>query len=106
MSIVHRATLTPPKPEIFGEWLAKQPWASALGGLESVIGSYRFDDPAGRVGIECTLLAFGSAVVHLPATYREAALEGAEDYLMGTTEHSVLGRRWVYDACADPVAVK
>ncbi|MBO0843657.1 MAG: hypothetical protein J2O46_10755, partial [Nocardioides sp.] len=65
-----------------------------------------FDDPAGRVGIECTLLQVGSTVVHLPATYRGAPLEGAERYLMATTDHSALGKRWVYDACADPVAVK
>jgi hypothetical protein len=38
-------------------------------------------------------------------TYRDAPLEGAEDRLLGTAEHSVLGRRWMYDACADPVYV-
>ena len=33
-----------------------------------------------------------------------APLEGAEPYLVGTVDHSVLGTRWVYDAMADPVA--
>jgi hypothetical protein len=38
-------------------------------------------------------------------TYRAAPLDGAEEWLIGTTEHSVLGTRWVYDAVADPVFV-
>ena len=33
-------------------------------------------------------------------------MNAAPDVLIGTTEHSVLGRRWVYDACADPVYVR
>lgn len=104
MSIVHKATLTPTKPEIFGAWLATQSWCE--GDLNRTIGSYRFDDPAGRVGIECVLLEVGESVVHLPVSYREAPLAGADDFLMATTEHSALGTRYVYDACADPVAVR
>ncbi len=38
-------------------------------------------------------------------TYRGAPLEGAEEHLIGTTDHSVLGPRWVYDGCGDPVGV-
>jgi hypothetical protein len=38
-------------------------------------------------------------------TYRGAPLEGAEEHLIDTTDHSVLGKRWVYDACGDPVGV-
>ena len=38
-------------------------------------------------------------------TYRDAPLDGGEPWLIGTTEHSVLGRRWVYDGCGDPVYV-
>ncbi|MFD0787935.1 hypothetical protein ACFQZ8_28845, partial [Micromonospora azadirachtae] len=34
---------------------------------------------------------------------RDAPLDGAQWWLVGTVEHSVLGRRWVYDACGDPV---
>lgn len=104
MSIVHKATLTPSKKEIFGAWLATQAWCE--GDLTGTIGSYRFDDPAGRVGIECVLLEVGESIVHLPVSYREAPLDGAEDFLMATTEHSALGTRYVYDACADPVAVR
>ena len=36
-------------------------------------------------------------------TYRAEPLAGAEDHLVGTTDHSVLGERWVYDGCGDPV---
>jgi hypothetical protein len=104
MSIVHKATLTPTKQEIFGTWLATQPWCE--GDLTRTIGSYRFDDPAGRVGIECVLLEVGESVVHLPVSYREAPLAGADAFLMATTDHSALGKRYVYDACADPVAVR
>lgn len=104
MSIVHKATLTPTKNEIFGAWLTTQTWSP--GELTGTIGSYRFDDPAGKVGIECVLLEVGESVVHLPVSYREAPLDGAEDFLMATSEHSALGTRYVYDACADPVAVQ
>jgi hypothetical protein len=56
------------------------------------------------VGVEAFLLrADDGSVVHVPLTYRGAPMAGAEGYLVGTTEHSVLGRRWVYDGCADPV---
>ena len=40
---------------------------------------------------------------HVPLTYRGRALEGARQHLIGTMNHSVLGPRWVYDACGDPV---
>lgn len=33
----------------------------------------------------------------------EAPLDGAEDHLLGTMEHSALGTRWVYDAEGDPI---
>ncbi|GGR60645.1 hypothetical protein J2S40_004451 [Nocardioides luteus] len=104
MSIIHKATLTPSKKEIFGAWLATQAWCQ--GELTGTIGSYRFDDPAGKVGIECVLLEVGDSVVHLPVSYRAAPLDGAEDFLMATTDHSALGKRYVYDACADAVAVR
>jgi hypothetical protein len=41
--------------------------------------------------------------LHVPLTYRGAPLEGAEAWLLGTSEHSVLGTRWFYDAAGDPV---
>jgi hypothetical protein len=68
------------------------------------VAAYRFDDPAGEVGIETLLVqAEGGPLLQVPLTYRGAPLDGAEHWLVGTTDHSVLGRRWVYDACGDPV---
>jgi hypothetical protein len=70
------------------------------------LGAYRFDDPDGEVGMEAFLLqSEGGPVVHVPLTYRGAPLTGAEAFLVGTLEHSVLGTRWVYDGCGDPVWV-
>jgi hypothetical protein len=106
MALLHRATLTPTKAELIAAWLPRQPWAAGLPDV-SPIGGFRLDDPDGEVGIEGILLrsADGEVVVHVPLTYRAGPLEGAEDALLGTTEHSVLGTRWVYDAPADPVYV-
>jgi hypothetical protein len=42
-------------------------------------------------------------VLQVPMTFRGAPLAGAGRHLIGTMEHSVLGRRWVYDGCGDPV---
>jgi hypothetical protein len=97
--------LTPSKIELLSSWVPRQRWVgdadtSALRAL----GAYRFDDPAGAVGIETHLL--GSAdgqVLQVPLTYRDAPLAGAESALLGTLDHSVLGQRWVYDGCGDPV---
>ena len=102
MAIIHDATLTPSKPEMLAAWLDRQPWAGP-GDLE-VLGSYRFDDPDGEVGIEGFVVRRGGELLHVALTYRGAALEGADDHLLGTLEHSVLGTRWLYDATADPVA--
>lgn len=52
-----------------------------------------------RVGFYAPVLA----ILHVPVTYRGAPIEGAEDSLVGTFDHSVLGKRWVYDACTDPI---
>jgi hypothetical protein len=68
------------------------------------VGSYRFDDPAGVVGLEGHLVLLdGGRTVHAPLSYRAAPLADAEAFLVGTTEHSALGTRWVYDAAGDPV---
>jgi hypothetical protein len=103
MALIHQATLTPSKLELLIAWLPGRPWSAGRSDLRPV-GAYRFDDPAGQVGMEAFLLQAGDgSVLHVPLTYRGAPLAGAEDFLVGTTEHSVLGRRWVYDGCADPV---
>ena len=105
MALLHHATLTPGKLDLLNGWLPRQSWSGGEPATEQ-IGAYRFDDPAGEVGLEAFLLrAADGSVLHVPVTYRSAPLAGADDHLVGTMEHSVLGRRWVYDGCADPVWV-
>jgi len=104
VAIIHqRATVTPTKRELAAAWLDRE----GLGGAGEVemLGSYRFDDPAGVVGIEALLARRAGEVFHLPVTYRGAPLDGAEAHLIATLEHSVLGHRWVYDATGDPVSL-
>jgi hypothetical protein len=110
MSIIHKTTLTPGKLELLAGWLPDQPWYRRERGPElAKAGGFRLDDPAGEVGIEFMVVTDGSgdsAVSYLaPLTYRASALAGADGALVGTTEHGVLGRRWVYDGLADPVLV-
>ncbi len=104
MATIHpSATLVPGKLELLQAWVPTQPWAAGLdtSALEQV-GAYRFDDPAGEVGTETFLLRTGDGtVLQVPVTYRAQPLDGAE--LVGTTEHSVLGTRWVHDGPTDPV---
>lgn len=103
MGIVHRATVTPSKQELVESWLPSRGWAAGRRVAEKV-GEYRLDDPAGEVGVETILWrADDGAVLQTPLTYRAEPLEGADAHLVGTCDHSVLGRRWVYDGCGDPV---
>jgi len=103
MAILHQATLSPTKDELVATWLATQAWVGEVGEL-TLLGSYRFDDPAGEVGIETLLYAAGDRVLHLPLTYRAAPLAGVDP--IATVSHSVLGTRFVHDGLADPVAVQ
>jgi Maltokinase N-terminal cap domain len=102
MAIFHRATITPTKTELIADWAPTRPWGPAVMDAVDVIGSYRFDDPGGRVGMETHLLTAGSALMQVPLTYRDEPLAGAEDALIGEMQHSVLGTRWVYDGLRDP----
>ena len=103
MALVHRATVDPSKQELVEAWLPTRPWARGLE-ITKKLAEYRFDDPAGEVGVETIVFATGDGTsVQVPLTYRAAPLEGADDFLVGTSEHSVLGARWVYDGCGDPV---
>ena len=106
MALLHHATLTPTKAELLEAWMPQQAWSIPDADLAS-IGSYRLDDPDGEVGLEGILLrtADGTRVQHVPLTYRGAPVEGLEEHLVGTTEHSVLGTRWVYDGAFDPAFV-
>jgi hypothetical protein len=105
MALLHRAQLIPSKLDLLAGWLPRQPWfegdnAAAL----STVASFRFDDPEGQVGVETLLVRAGDGpVMQVPLTYRNEELPGAEEWFLGTMEHSVLGTRWTYDAPGDPV---
>jgi hypothetical protein len=101
MALIHRATIRPTKAELLADWVPTQPWGEPE--LE-LVGAYRFDDPDGQVGIETHVMSAADGnLLHAPLTYRGAPLDGAEQFLVCTMEHSVLGRRWIYDAAGDPV---
>lgn len=104
MAILYRAQLRPSKLELIVPWLMEQSWACRSNEEWRSVASYRFDDPAGEVGMETFILSAGQGEeLHVPVTYRGAPLERADAALIGTMDHSVLGKRWVYDATGDPV---
>src|SRR3954469_15244675 len=102
MARFHAATITPTKSELIAAWAPTQPWGPSADDPVKVIGSFRFDDPDGRVGMETHLVTAGSTVLQVPLTYRDEPLEGADDALIVEMQHSVLGTRWVYDGLRDP----
>ncbi|WP_168627074.1 MULTISPECIES: hypothetical protein [unclassified Cryobacterium] len=104
MAILHQAEIVPSKRDMVAKFVAGREWAGDLPEDWERIAAYRFDDPAGEVGIETMLIGTqGGPVLQVPLTYRGAPLEGADEWLIGTAEHSVLGTRWFYDAAGDPV---
>ncbi|MFD9125826.1 1,4-alpha-glucan branching protein [Kitasatospora sp. NPDC059571] len=113
MAVIHRTTMSPTKLELLTAWLPTQPWYR--GGPEPKLakaGGFRLDDPAGEVGIEFMIVTDASSAEPvaylLPLTYRGAPLDGvdaAAGALIGTSEHGVLGTRWIYDGVHDPVLV-
>ncbi|MFI1934137.1 1,4-alpha-glucan branching protein [Streptomyces sp. NPDC020330] len=112
MASIHRTTMTPTKLELLTGWLPKQSWYVGAGGTPDLVkaGGFRLDDPAGEVGIEFMVVADAAGqepVAYLvPLGYRGAALEGVPDEaLIGTSEHGVLGTRWIYDGAHDPVVL-
>jgi len=105
MALLHDAQLSPTKPELIAAWLPAAPYGPGAPTALDRVGAYRFDDPAGEVGIETHLVrAADGALWQVPLTYRAAPLDGAR--LAGELEHSVLGHRYVYDATTDPVYVQ
>jgi Maltokinase N-terminal cap domain len=111
MAIIHDTTLNPGKLELLADWLPAQPWY-ARGGREPALskaGGFRLDDPQGEVGIEFMVVTDGSGAAavtyQVPLTYRASALAGCDRGLIGTAEHGVLGRRWIYDGTRDEVLV-
>jgi hypothetical protein len=111
MAVIHDTTMTPGKLELLAAWLPAQPWYAGTGrGPElAKAGGFRLDDPAGEVGIEFMVVTDTSGerpvAYQVPLSYRGAPLDGGGAALIGTSEHGVLGRRWVYDGAHDPVLV-
>ncbi len=110
MAIIHAVTLKPGKLELLAAWLPGQSWYRGGAGPElAKAGGFRIDDPAGAVGIEFMIITDtsgdGAATYLTPMTYRGAPSDGSGEGLIGTTEHPVLGTRWVYDAVHDPVFI-
>ena len=103
------ASLTPTKLELLTGWMGGQRWYAAKGSTPALtpLAAWRLADPSGEVGIETHIVrdTGGPSPVtyQVPLTYRGAPAAGLERALVGTLEHSVLGRRWVYDATHDPV---
>lgn len=108
MAIIHHTTLTPSKLELVAAWLPAQPWYAGHEPTLAKAGGFRLDDPAGQVGIEFMVVTDASGgqatTYHVPLAYRGEPLDSPTG-LIGTSEHGVLGRRWVYDGVYDPVLV-
>jgi hypothetical protein len=110
MGTIHTGTtMAPTKLELLAVWLPQQSWYRDTGEPPALArgGGFRLDDPVGDVGIEFMVVT--DATTHtgyfVPMTYRADPLDGAGDALIGTSEHGVLGTRWIYDAAYDPVAL-
>jgi len=104
MAVIHDTTMDPTKLELLARWLPGQAWFPGPAEGLARAGGFRLDDPAGEVGIELMVVTDGSGQAYLvPMTYRGAPLAGADDALIGTSEHGVLGTRWIYDGEHDPV---
>ncbi|GHE38455.1 maltokinase N-terminal cap-like domain-containing protein [Streptomyces capitiformicae] len=110
MALIHQTTMKPTKLELLTAWLPTRPWYRGTGEPDlTKAGGFRLDDPAGEVGIEFMVTTDTSAPtpVHylVPLTYRGAPLPDADHALIGTSEHGVLGKRWIYDGTHDPVLI-
>ena len=107
MAHIYRAQLTPSKLELVEGWAPSQPWF--VGDPDATfehLANYRFDDPLGEVGLEVLFVRVGDGpTMQIALTYRDAPYDPAESWLIGTLMHSVLGKRWVYDATGDPAFV-
>ena len=113
MASVHHTTMAPTKLELLAGWLPEQSWyvGDARAPELAVAGGFRLDDPEGEVGVEIMIVVDTSAqrpVAYLvPMSYRGAEAQTVPGTaLIGTSEHGVLGTRWIYDGVRDPVAVE
>lgn len=108
MSEIFNTTMDPTKHQLMAAWLPQQDWFAGEGEpVLETLGGFRLDDPAGEVGMEFIVVADTATespvIYHVPLSYRGQELPGAEASLLGTSEHGVLGKRWIYDGTGDPV---
>ena len=101
MAFLHDATLVPSKKQLLTAWLSEQEWFTSV--EWDPVGSFRLDDPDGQVGMEGFLPAVPTAACSCRSPTAAPRWRAADASLVGTTEHSALGTRWVYDAWHDPV---
>ena len=104
MGIVHHtATLSPTKQELVEAWLPEPAVGRGTTGRRQGRGI----PPRRRGGRgrrrDHPLAYHDGTVEQTAADLPLRPVDGAEAHLVGTTDHSVLGTRWVYDGCADPV---
>lgn len=97
MAILHRAELRPTKIELLQTWLPTRAWCGSSATLERV-ASFRFDDPAGEVGIETLLVRAGEELLQVPLTYRGAPVADQDSHLVGTWSTPC----WGGDGCTTP----
>ena len=111
MAVIHETTMNPTKVDLLAAWLPRQPWflGAAKAPRLARAGGFRLDDPAGEVGIEFvagTDRSADQAVTYLmPMTYRGEPLPDGDAALIGTSQHGVLGKRWIYDGACDLVLI-
>lgn len=79
MGVVHSATMSPTKQELVQSWLPTRSWASGRK-VADKLGEFRFDDPAGEVGVETILWRTeDGTILQTPLTYRATPLRGSRD---------------------------
>lgn len=106
MALMYDADLDPTKQQVVEMLLPTAQWFDGDPAGARIVGHYRFDDPAGEVGIEGQVVVTGDGTHwHVPLTYRGEPCDEAQGGFITNMSHSELGTRWVYDACHDPVAV-
>ena len=104
------STLSPSFEEFLPAWVARQRWyRGKTAGSPRLrrIGSIRWEDPLGEVGLEDHLVVDESGqepvIYQVPLSYRAEAVDFMADGLVATAEHDELGTRYIYDATHDPV---
>ncbi len=104
--------MPPARLSALGEWMATQRWYAGKGHVPRLtqVGGWRYADPQGQARVEALLVRDDAAstpvLYHVPLTYREAPLAGADAALVpGVGEAAGPGWRG-YDGPHDPAYVR